>query len=180
MCIRDSLRIWLEIGETLIFLWDVVKNNLIQTWDFISAVAQDVWGFLARFWDNWGNLILTIFGTTWDQIKLTVETAINLVKDTILFVLAIIRGDWEAAWDALKDFVTTTWDFISSTLSNIWDGMKNAAKDAWDGVVKVVKGAINGIIGFINKLIGAWNSLGFSFPGVEIMGKKKMCIRDRV
>lgn len=171
--IRDAaLRIWLEIGETLIFLWDVVKNNLIQTWDFISAVAQDVWGFLARFWDNWGNLILTIFGTTWDQIKLTVETAINLVKDTILFVLAIIRGDWEAAWDALKDFVTTTWDFISSTLSNIWDGMKNAAKDAWDGVVKVVKGAINGIIGFINKLIGAWNSLGFSFPGVEIMGKK--------
>lgn len=171
--IRDAaLRIWLEIGETLIFLWDVVKNNLIETWDFISAVAQDVWGFLARFWDNWGNLILTIFGTTWDQIKLTVETAINLVKDTILFVLAIIRGDWEAAWDALKDFVTTTWDFISSTLSNIWDGMKNAAKDAWDGVVKVVKGAINGIIGFINKLIGAWNSLGFSFPGVEIMGKK--------
>jgi phage-related protein len=48
----------------------------------------------------------------WDSIKNYVETVINVVKDVINIAMALLKGDWQAAWDGVKQLVTDVWDGI--------------------------------------------------------------------
>ena len=41
-------------------------------------------------------------------------------------------------------------------------------REIWGGIVSTMKGAVNSIIGFINRLIRAWNGLSFTLPEVRV------------
>lgn len=45
---------------------------------------------------------------------------------------------------------------------------RNGVDAVWRGIVDIVKGSVNTIIGFINRLIDAWNGLTFKIPTIKL------------
>jgi hypothetical protein len=80
---------------------------------------------------------------------------IKVLKGIIQFITGIFTGDWEKAWEGIK---------------NIFGGI-------WDSIVGVFKGAINLIIDGINFLIRGLNKLSFDIPNwVPLIGGKSFGI----
>lgn len=165
------IAIWQAIVELGIQLWGILSTALADIWQSLQKTAMAVFERLQVFWDNWGDTILAILKGAWDQIELTIVTAINLVKDTIGLVMAIIRGDWEEAWNRIQSIGATVWKWITGTLENlgatmgrIWDSVEDKVEAVWTGIVNTVIGAVNKVIDGINWMIRQLNRLQFSFP----------------
>ncbi len=178
----------------IIYLWNTnntFRDNVIATWETIKEWALAIFGSLQEFWNNWGAAIMTTFTYIWDQIKLVFQTALDLIASVINLVLAVIRGDWEAAWEAVKSIGETIWNLITGALQNfanamstIWGTVKDNTICVWEsikeGIFNIWKGILNGIIGFINKIIDAMNGMirglnriSFSIPSwVPLIGGK--------
>src|SRR5690606_23192927 len=59
---------------------------------------------------------------------------------------------------------------IINTLGDVFGRAKDWVGTQFSGLADVVKGPINAAIGFINRLIGAWNGLTFSVGGGSFLG----------
>lgn len=83
---------------------------------------------------NWiTSTIGTIVGVVADVAKGIFKSLGGIID----FVTGIFTGNWEKAWNGIKD---------------IFGGI-------WDGFISIVRGPINGIIGLINKMINAINGM---------------------
>jgi TP901 family phage tail tape measure protein len=161
---------WEEHGERIL-------ASAQRIWETISGAIGTALGIIRDIWAVWGDTILAVAKRAWDQITLTIETAINLVRDIISFVTALLRGDWEGAWNAVKDIAVTVWEFLKSTAGNvfgalrdllgaiwnvirdkmaaIWSGILSAAQSVWDRITGTVRSAAGAITVIIDGAIGA-------------------------
>lgn len=73
--------------------------------------------------------------------------------------------------DGMVQHTTSRLEGMKNTIGVVWDGIKSITQSAWNSITGVVKSCINGIIGMVNRLIGAWNSLSFNVPEIDVMGK---------
>lgn len=137
---------------------------------------------------------------TWETIKLVTESTIgalieivkvglNLIKDTIAIVMAVLHGDWAAAWEGIKtlfsDFMNgilsifielfqpfydqwvLTWEAVKLWWSGLLDGVSQKWSDIWNAISTFGAGIWNGIKttattvfdGFKNYLSGLWDSI---------------------
>lgn len=166
---------WTEIQAVLMEIWAVLGPALTDLWNSLIATAMYLFGALQAWWQEWGATILALAQGAWNQIKLTIETAIKLVQDIIGLVLAVIRNDWKEAWDRIKSIGQTVWHWIvgsvnnlASTLAALWDSIRDKVVGVWEGIKSVIKSAINAIISGINRFISAWNSIRLTIPEVDI------------
>jgi TP901 family phage tail tape measure protein len=144
-----------EIVATVETLWGAVVSvisgaieTVISIWNTMVGIAVFIWDRLKAFWSVWGETITAMFGGLWRGLSIIVETAINLIKDIILFVLAVIRGDWDAAWGYICDAANTVWEFLVKS----WQNLRQTASDIWKGIVNVIIKAVNWMIRGLNKL----------------------------
>jgi phage-related protein len=63
----------------------------------------------------------TLFNAVWETIQTVVSTVIAVIQGIIQTFTAILRGDWSAAWEAVKTIAQTVWDAILSIISGIVD-----------------------------------------------------------
>lgn len=120
---------WLAVAAAIVVV--------LAKWDEISKFfTVDVPGAIDSFLDKIGEIpiIGEIFKTMWadievvtkafwDGIKIYVETAINVVKDVIKIVTALIHGDWEEAWDGIKQLFIDVWDGITGLVGVYFDAI---------------------------------------------------------
>ncbi len=151
----------------------------------IGETIRAVLNGLASFWREWGDRIKAIIEVAVNFWKNLIKAGIDFVAGIIRTVLAIIRGDWGAAWDGIKQAVGAVWDAIRNivstaihavkevvltvaralrdALSAAWDAITSAASGAWGAIKTVAVRVWNGIAGAIkaavNIAIGAINAL---------------------
>lgn len=189
--------IWNTISEICMYIFGGIKDFFADNlgtikeifsgiWEAIWLVIKTVLDKIKAFWDQWGGVIMAaingvlqhiknLFETVWNLIRTVLETALNVIKGIINTVLSVIKGDWEGAWNGIKNIVTSIWDGIKSIFNsvvgffkNTFTNVKNTLKNVWNEILKVFKAPINTIIGWINKLIGAWNSIKFEVPSIDL------------
>src|SRR5690606_38248211 len=93
-------------------------------------------------------------------------TAFTAMTGPIGLVVAAI-----AAAIAIGTALYQNWDSIVAELQDLWTGFSGFFADIWDGIKQAAKGAINSVIGFINRLIRAWNDFSFEIPPVVVAGR---------
>lgn len=143
-------------------LWE---EYLQQLWNDVTAMlgalgvaVLDLWNNVLLPLINWlistfGPLFADVFNAAADLVGAAVgliadalDIAMVALRGLLDFLSAVFRGDWDAAWEAIANTVTTIWDRIQST----------------------IKGAVNGLIRFVNGMIqavvNALNSLSFTVP----------------
>lgn len=120
------------IADALKFLWENVLSPLL------AWVIDAMIGGIANKLDFLGNEF-----NTWLETVSDVATGVfEALGGVIDFLIGIFTGDWERAWE----------------------GIKNIVKGIFDAVSGIVKGAINKIIDALNFLIGKLNLLRIDMP----------------
>ncbi len=154
---------WQTVGPFFHTLWSQISAATVSIWDGIVKTAVVIWDRLKAFWAEWGDTILALARGMWQQIGTAIETAINLISHIIGFVLAVIRGDWGAAWEHVKGVAVTMWGFLVDT----WESLKETAGAVWESIkeriVSPIQAAWDWIKGTWDKIAGfladTWNGI---------------------
>jgi phage-related protein len=86
--------------------------------------------------DFWNEHIVPTFDNIWNIIKTIVETAINVVLGIIKTVMAIITGDWELAWETVKQVAYDLWEGIKAVVTEFIEGVANAVGTTTDEIIE--------------------------------------------
>lgn len=135
-----------KLIDALKLLWE---NVLVPLFDWIAANVMPI---LAKVLKFVGNALLDAFETI---IKVVGDIA-DVLSGVIDFVVGVFTGDWEKAWDGIKEIFSGVWDLIKDVLSGAWNFIKNAVKNGVDAVKTVVSTVWNGIKTLTSNV---WNAI---------------------
>ena len=123
---------FMEIAEHVFpLIMESWKEHLKPTFDALVETIRDV--IIPAI-----EKLLEVFVFVWEAIDEVViavaksiytvlEGALGMISALIRTVLAVIRGDWEGAWNGIKDFFIELWEMIKG----IFDNFKEPFKEAW-------------------------------------------------
>lgn len=170
-----------RIGNTVSWLWD---EHLKPLWDNLMDFFGTAGEYLLTLWNsvvlpcvNWlvtvlGPVVTHVIGTIGDVVG-TVFAVISDVVSGILrsigglldFITGVFEGNWEKAWNGIKDFFGGIWDAMWGIVKGIVNLIIDGLNSLWGGVYSVASGIVNGIggiAGTIGDLFGQdWH---FSMP----------------
>jgi hypothetical protein len=162
---------------------DLWENNLRPLWQNLLGAVSDVGEFFLVLWNNvlkpvvdWiiehlGPPIRKIIEAIVEKVKETfaaisriVNNIIDVFRGIIRFFTDVFSGDWEAAWEDVKDI-----------FSGIWEGIKAKVGFILNPVLASFESFINHIIDGLNWLIDQINKISFDVPDwVPGIGGKTM------
>ena len=120
-----------SIWETIKTVWDAIANLIGGIIQFLSPIISAILELVSGAVDTWGDMI---------------GSFVDVLGGIIDFIAGVFTGDWERAWNGLKEIFT-----------GIWDGMKAVAR----GAVNILIDIVNGIIKGLNKIhLPNWEILG--------------------
>lgn len=121
-------------GELIKNIWTVVKPLLAVVLVLLLLVIKSLVSALA---EGIGPLIRGVADI--------IAGIIRVIRGIIEFIVGVFTGDWERAWNGIKD-----------VLLGIWDIMWGALKGLFLGVIGLFKGLVMGIVEWA---IWLWNEL---------------------
>lgn len=106
--------IWNKITATLGGFFEGIKerlNGLGITFESVSAAVSAVWNALCNF-------LAPVFEWAFQEVSNILTGATDVILGTIDFFLAALRGDWDGAWEAVKDVCVAVWNYIVGFFEN--------------------------------------------------------------
>lgn len=146
-----------KLIDSLKLLWESVLVPLIN-WiiaNLLPVVAK----------------IIDVVGTTAIKVLESLIKIIGDVTDTLSgiidFLVGVFTGDWELAWQGIKEIADGAWSFIKDVVSGAWEIIKTAIKGALSIIKSIISTAWNAIKALTSTiwnaikktLSGLWNSL---------------------
>lgn len=102
------------------------------------------------------NVIIKAFGLMWEGVKIklglimaTIETTMIIISDTIKIWSDIFKGDWEGAWNGIKNMYDRISNAIKSNLKNTFLGDMIKSIEEWN--TKTTQAFTNWISDISNK-----------------------------
>ena len=135
--------VWTDsLKPTFEELQEFVETTVIPSLIQIKDVAIDVWEQIDVI------VIPLIKG-----ILLTIETIIEVSFGAIRLLLNVLGGDFEGAWQSIKDIGEAFWELITSgfdefgiSLQGIQDFFLGGLKSAWDSVWGSIRDGFNAFL----------------------------------
>lgn len=172
---ENSLKpIFEQLKETFVSLWE---EHLKPLWeDSLKPLLSDLWETIKSIWDQIANLIgeivkviapvvaniLQMIAQFVDDVAGYVGGCIDVLKGIIEFITGVFSGDWEKAWNGIKDI-----------FKGIWEMMVNLVKAPVNLIIGVINGMISGVVSGINLVVRAINSISVDIPDwVPLVGGK--------
>lgn len=146
-----------KLIDSLKLLWESVLVPLIN-WiiaNLLPVVAK----------------IIDVVGTTAIKVLESLIKIIGDVTDTLSgiidFLVGVFTGDWELAWQGIKEIADGAWSFIKDVVSGAWEIIKTVTKSALSIIKSIISTAWNAIKALTSTiwnaikktLSGLWNSL---------------------
>lgn len=115
----------------------------------VTDCIKEIWEqvlqpFISWFLKNVAPVIATnlknatdAFFTFLDNVGAILSNVIDALGGLLDFLVGVFTGDWERAWDGIKQFV-----------SSIWEAIKALIKTAFDYVYQSIKGTLDAIKGW--------------------------------
>ena len=134
----------------------IVRTVVDAVWGVLKALVKWVIGALPEVWAILKNAPLIWLIRNFGKIKNAAVAAFNWVKRA-----ATNAWNWvkTAAGNAVS-FVKSKFNSVVSFFRNLPGKIKSAASGMWDGIKEAFRSVINTIIGW-------WNGLEFSVPGID-------------
>lgn len=143
--------------DSLKLLWESVLVPLID-WiiaNLLPVVAE----------------IINVVGTVAIKVIKSLIKIIGDVADTLSgiidFLVGVFTGDWELAWQGIKEIADGAWSFIKDVVSGAWEAIKTVTKGALSIIKSIISTAWNAIKTLTSTIWSAikktlsdlWNSL---------------------
>jgi phage-related protein len=162
-------RIWTEITEFFISRVRRIRNFWWENGDQIIQAMKNVAGFLAP-------IIGGIVKFIWESIKGLIGGIIRFFTGLLKFFAGVFTGDWQKAWEGLKEMVVgafqAIWNFFNLTFIGgirkalveiVAKGAKaffNFAKNFQDEFWKAIGKVTSNVKGFVTGLITMFRDMG--------------------
>ena len=142
-----------KLIDSLKLLWESVLVPLIN-WiiaNLLPVVAK----------------IIDVVGTTAIKVLESLIKIIGDVADTLSgiidFLVGIFTGDWELAWQGIKEIADGAWSFIKDVVSGAWGIIKTVTKGALNIIKTVISTAWNAIKTATSTV---WNAIKKTLSGL--------------
>lgn len=147
------------IVQAVLELWNQVLAPLIS-WLLATfgPVFKDVFNAI-------GTVVKTIIKVICDKI----DRALTALKGIIDFLTGVFKGDWEGAWNAIKQIFFGVFDSLHKKAADVLNGIKELVGNVVQGVKDLVSGLgdLGGAIA--NKVSSAWNAVTSGSPAQQSM-----------
>lgn len=156
------------LATTLTNLWN---DHLEPLWNNILGFITSVWDFLKAMWDGIlkpiVDFVVKFIGppiiAVVENIIDVVETIIGVIVDVVSgifkalgglldFITGIFTGNWEKAWNGIKNFFGGIWNAIWGAVKGVINLIIDGLNSLWRGLYSVLAGIINGVGGLIEAI----------------------------
>ena len=156
---------------TVLQSFNAVKAGVMQVFGELKKTLT-VWaGWASSFWKAHGTSIKSTTMNIWNGVRSIIGPILNIIKNLIITVLAVLRGDWSKAWQGIKAITSSAWALIKAVvsagasvikaiLSAAWSALKALTAAAWNAIKAVVSAGVNKVKSAISSLGGSIKSLG--------------------
>lgn len=187
-------------NNVILPIWNALVEALTELWNkHLQPLVTKVLGFLTEL----GTLILTVYNkviapvVNWIVTKIlppivnviktiikvvgnilgtvidTIGGVIDTVKGIVTFLVGVFTGDWDKAWQGIKDIFGGIWD----TICGVFDTVKETLLGTVDLIVEGFKSAwelIQGVFDPVKEFFeGVWNKVKEAFAFVKDWFKEK-------
>ena len=147
------------IVQAVLELWNQVLAPLIS-WLLATfgPVFKDVFNAI-------GTVVKTIIKVICDKI----DMALTALKGILDFLTGVFKGDWEGAWNSIKQIFFGVFDSLHKKAADVLNGIKELVGNVVQGVKDLVSGLgdLGGAIA--NKVSSAWNAVTSGAPAQQSM-----------
>lgn len=149
----------LDISNNITILWNKILKPIV---DWILAKIYPV---VKQVIDN----ILAVLRNLINSISNLFQGIIKIIKGIIAFITGVFTGDWNKAWQGIKDIASGWWQAVWGTIKGIINLIIDGVNSLVGGVYKAVKA----IVDTVGKVAGAIGDLfgkdwGFSLPSQPV------------
>lgn len=162
-------------------------SDLLNT--YIKPLVGSVVGFIGRIIDAAGKLfnflspiigwiiqnMMAKLGPTiefiWIKVKtvisfisVAITTLMNVINGIIDFIVGIFTGDWQKAWDGIKEIFGSVFDGIKNVIKIAMDFVKSIIIAICSKISSVIKNVASGIFTILKK---AWELIKNVFAGAS-------------
>lgn len=95
-----------------------IRESTAEIFDAIKTIFTTAWEAITNLWNENFLGIQDIASTVWASIELIFQTALDLISNTFQIFAALFQGDWETAWNLVKESASQIWDTIKTLFSN--------------------------------------------------------------
>lgn len=135
-----------SIADLLKTLWEQVLQPFIQ-W-IIDNVLPIVLPIIQAIYDT----LVTVIGDIADFLT----GFVNTVKGIIDLIVALINGDWSAAWEAAKSIVENVFNMIFSFVQTIIDSLLGVIDVGLQTILGIFETIFQAMLDFVSKI---WNDI---------------------
>jgi hypothetical protein len=115
----------------------------------LRPAVQNVVAAVTAIWDRFGGDITRIARTAFNVVSTVVRNGLAIIQAVVEGVLAVLRGDWTAAWNSLKTVVSR----VFSSIGAIVRGFASIAFAAASAIgAALIDGIIAGVSGLADRL----------------------------
>ena len=134
---------WSKIGGFLGKIASLLQSAFRRLQPYLP-VLKSILAIVGKLFAPFAKLIsrqiISGFGELADAIGMIFDVLSGLLD----FVAGVFTGDWERAWDGVRQSVSAVWNWLKSSLSPVasmfsgmWQGLRNGASEAWNGIKSV-------------------------------------------
>lgn len=132
--------------EGLSMLW----NNILVP--FFSWIYENVVPILIPTIQAIGTVFMNVFGIISDILNGAYQAFSGLID----FIVGVFTGDWNKAWNGIKEIFSGIWTAIKGIVEGVW----NSIKSIINGAINSIKNAINSALNTIKSVwTSIWNSI---------------------
>lgn len=132
-------------------------NGLSELWNtwlvpIINWIVENVVPILSPIFETIGNLFMNVFGVIADILNGIWQALSGLID----FIVGVFTGDWEQAWNGIKEIFSGIWTAIKGFFEGIWNSIKDIVTGAIDSVKAYIEYVLNAISSVWNSI---WNGI---------------------
>lgn len=137
------------------------KEFLGSVFAFIAALIDAA----KRFWNAWGDEIMAVVSRIIDYMLTAFQGALQILTGIFEFFTALIQGDWDGMWEAVKKILdgaltiltaalSLFWDFVSTIFTKVKNWITSKWSEAWEGIKTKLSESLSSIKTWMGNLPG--------------------------
>lgn len=143
------------IQNVLSTLIPAVQTAVTTIWNVVQPIIQGILTAVQTVMP----IILSVVTAVVNAIGGVIDGLATTLNGIITFLTGVFTGNWQQAWDGIKNI-----------FSGIWDAMKSIAKGAIDAITGFIGGIKDKISGLIGSITGAKDAASSSGGGGSVPG----------
>lgn len=132
-----------SVVDAITAFWTKHKEDIMY---IVNGIAEAVRAFFEQiklFWSVYGDNIMAVAGAMWDHIKVLFKASFDIIIGIVKFFVAVFKGDWQGAWDAVKLIISAAMTVVKSQFTLLGTIAKEGVKAVYDTAVLWIDKAWN-------------------------------------